>query len=115
VSYLHEPGDRRFSLALDLAEIFKPLFVDRAIFRLIKTRQIRPTHFEPRMGGTYLSEAGRKIFTTHWDDRLSQTVKHRRLDRRVSYERLMRLDAYRLVRHLCDPVEDRFSGFKMWW
>ena len=34
ISYLHEPGARRFSLALDLSEIFKPLIVDRAIFRL---------------------------------------------------------------------------------
>lgn len=115
VSYLHEPGDRRFSLALDLAEIFKPLLVDRAIFRLIKTRQIRPEHFEPRLGGTYLSESGRKVFTTHWDERLRKTVKHRQLDRRVSYERLVRLDAYRLVRHLCDPEQDPFAGLKMWW
>jgi CRISPR-associated protein Cas1 len=32
VSFLHQPGDRRFSLSLDLAEIFKPLLVDRVIF-----------------------------------------------------------------------------------
>jgi len=115
VSYLHEPGDRRFSLALDLAEVFKPLLVDRAIFRLIKTRQIQPKHFEPRLGGTYLTEAGREVFTTHWDERLRQTVKHRRLDRRVSYERLVRLDAHKLVRHLCDPDADPFEGLKMWW
>src|SRR5690606_27974042 len=36
LSYLHEPGDRRYSLALDLAEVFKPLLVDRALFRLLK-------------------------------------------------------------------------------
>jgi CRISPR-associated protein Cas1 len=34
VSYLHEPSQRRFSLALDLSEIFKPLIVDRVIFRV---------------------------------------------------------------------------------
>ena len=49
ISYLHEPGDRRFSLALDLAEVFKPVLVDRAIFRLIKTRQIQPSDFEERL------------------------------------------------------------------
>ena len=62
ISYLHEPGDRRFSLALDLAEIFKPLLVDRAIFRLIKTGEITPRHFEPRLGGTYLTERGAQDF-----------------------------------------------------
>lgn len=115
VSYLHEPGDRRFSLALDLAEVFKPLLVDRAIFRLVKTRQIQPDDFEDRLGGVYLTESGRKTFVEHWDERLRQTIEHRTLGRKISYERLVRLDAYRLVRHLCDPDADPYEGFQMWW
>jgi CRISP-associated protein Cas1 len=115
IAYLHEPGERRFSLALDLAEVFKPLLVDRAIFRLLKTGEITPKHFERRLGGCYLTEAGRKIFVEHWDERLRQTVQHRTLDRKVSYERLVRLECYKLVRHLCDPKADPYRGFHMWW
>lgn len=115
ISYLHEPGDRRFSLALDLAEVFKPVLVDRAIFRLIKTRQIQPSDFEERLGGVYLAESGRRAFVEHWDDRLQQTIQHRRLGRNVSYQRLLRLDAYRLVRHLCNPDADPYEGFQMRW
>lgn len=114
VSYLHEPGDRRYSLALDLAEVFKPLLVDRAIFRLLKTGRLQPKHFESRMGGVYLKEAGRMRFVEAWDERLRRTVRHRGLDRHVSYERLVRLDAYRLVRHLTDPAEP-YEGFHAWW
>ena len=114
ISYLHEPGDRRYSLALDLAEVFKPLLVDRAIFRLIKTGRIKPKHFEPRLGGVYLTEVGRRRFVEAWDERLRRTVKHRGLKRHVSYERLVRLDAYRLVRHLTDPA-DPYQGFRAWW
>ncbi len=115
VAYLHEPGDRRFSLALDLAEVFKPLLVDRAIFRLLKTGEITPRHFERHLGGCYLSETGRKTVVAHWDERLSQTVQHRTLDRKVSYERLIRLECYKLVRHLCDPVGETYQGLHMWW
>lgn len=115
IAFLHEPGDRRFSLALDLAEIFKPLLVDRAIFRLIKTGALQPKHFEDRLGGVYLEETGRRTFVEHWDERLRQTIQHRGLGRKVSYERLIRLDCYRLVRHLCDPDEDPYEGFHMWW
>lgn len=115
VSFLHEPGERRFSLSLDLAEVFKPLLVDRAIFRLLKTGQIQPKHFEDRLGGVYLKENGRQIFVQHWDERLRQTIRHRNLGRKVSYERMVRLDCYRLVRHLCDPMEDPYKGFRMWW
>lgn len=114
VSFLHEPGDRRYSLALDLAEVFKPLLVDRAIFRLLKTGALQPKHFEPHLGGVYLTETGRRRFVEAWDERMRRTVRHRRLDRHVSYERLIRLDAYRLVRHLTDPA-DPYRGFRAWW
>ncbi|SDM80145.1 CRISP-associated protein Cas1, partial [Catalinimonas alkaloidigena] len=115
IAYLHEPGERRFSLALDLSEVFKPLLVDRAIFRLLKNGEITPRHFERRLGGCYLTEAGRKVFVAHWDERLRKTVQHRGLDKKVSYERLVRLECYKLVRHLCDPKGDAYQGFHMWW
>jgi CRISP-associated protein Cas1 len=115
IAFLHEPGDRRFSLSLDVAEVFKPLLVDRMIFRLLKTAEIQPKHFERRLGGCYLNEAGRKIVVAHWDERLRQTVQHRTLNRRISYERLIRLECHKLVRHLCDPVGDTYQGLHMWW
>ena len=40
ISYLHSVGDRRFSLSLDLAEIFKPLLADRVIFSLLNKKMI---------------------------------------------------------------------------
>ncbi|PRY21714.1 CRISPR-associated protein Cas1 [Spirosoma oryzae] len=115
IAYLHEPGDRRFSLALDIAEVFKPLLVDRMIFRLLKTAELQPRHFEKHLGGCYLNEAGRKIVVKDWDDRLSQTVQHRTLNKKVSYERLIRHECYKLIRHLCDPTGDLYQGFHMWW
>ncbi len=115
VAFLHEPGDRRFSLSLDLAEIFKPLLVDRMIFRLLKTGEIQPKHFGPHLGGCYLTDAGRKIVVADWDERLLQTVQHRTLNKKISYERLIRLECHKLVRHLCDPVADPYEGFHMWW
>ena len=40
VSYLHEPGNRRFSLSLDISEVFKPIIVDHIIFKLINTKML---------------------------------------------------------------------------
>ena len=40
ISYLHEPSERRFSLCLDIAEIFKPLIGDRLIFSMLNKNQI---------------------------------------------------------------------------
>ena len=45
IRYLHEPGFRRYSLCLDLAEVFKPLIGDRLIFSLLNRRQITEESF----------------------------------------------------------------------
>lgn len=39
ISYLHLPGERRYSLSLDISEIFKPILVDRVIFKLLNRRE----------------------------------------------------------------------------
>ena len=113
ISYLHEPGARRFSLALDLSEIFKPLIVDRAIFRLINTGQLKDSHFDRSLGGCFLNDAGKKLFINALEDRLKTTIKHRRLGRSVSYRHLIRLECYKLIRHLTGV--ETYRAFRAWW
>ena len=113
ISYLHEPGERRFSLSLDLSEIFKPIIVDRTIFTLINNRKIKPKHFLQELNYCYLKENGRKLFISEYDEKLKTTVMHKGLKRKVSYQRLIRLECYKLVKHLIG--EKSYQGFKAWW
>jgi CRISPR-associated protein Cas1 len=113
ISYLHEPGERRFSLSLDLSEVFKPVVVDRTIFTLINNRVIKPRHFLQELNYCYLNEDGRKIFIKEYDEKLKTTVMHKTLQRKVSYQRLIRLECYKLVKHLIG--EKQYEGFKTWW
>ena len=114
ISFLHEPGDRRFSLSLDLAEIFKPLIIDRIIFRLFNRRQLDESkHFETSVEGCYLNEKGRKLFIAAFDEHLKQTVSHRRLKRHVSYQRLIRLECYKLIKHLV--AMEPYQALRPWW
>ena len=114
ISFLHEPGDRRFSLSLDLAEIFKPLIVDRIIFRLFNRQQLDESkHFETNVDGCYLNENGRKLFIAEFDEQLKQTISHRRLKRHVSYQRLIRLECYKLIKHLVDM--EPYQALRPWW
>jgi|SRR5579875_1161743 CRISPR-associated protein Cas1 len=112
VSFLHEPGERRFSLALDLAEVFKPVIVDRAIFNLINNRIIKPEdHFAVELNSCYLNDEGRRVFINEYDRRLSTTLRHPKLKRHVSYQRLIRIEAFKLVRHILG--EDVYRGFRI--
>ena len=113
IAYLHEPGTRRHSLALDISEIFKPLIVDRAIFRLLNTKQLLPEHFSKDLGGCYLVDAGKKLFLAALEERFSSTILHRRLGRHVSYRHLIRLECYKLIRHLTGV--EPYHAFRAWW
>lgn len=109
VSFLHEPGERRYSLALDLSEIFKPVIADRVIFNLVNNRLIKPEHFHDELKACYLNDAGRRVFLREYDDKLKTTIRHEKLGRHVSYQRLIRLECYKLVRHLLGEAE--YRGF----
>lgn len=113
ISFLHQPGTRRYSLALDLSEIFKPLLVDRVIFKLLNKRMINKSDFEARLGGVYLKDVGRKAFVKAFEERLQETINHRVLGRNVSYKHLVKLEAYKLVKHIMEM--ETYQPFKMWW
>jgi CRISPR-associated protein Cas1 len=113
VSFLHEPGERRFSLSLDLAEIFKPLLVDRVIFKVLNKKMIQPDDFESSLNRIVLKPNGRKTFVQAFEDRLSETIMHRTIKRSVSYKHLIKLECYKLQKHLLEIEE--YKPFKMWW
>jgi len=113
ISYLHEPGERRFSLALDIAEIFKPLFADRTLFKVLNQRMIRHSDFDKNLNYCYLKPEGRKTFVKDFEERLQQTLEHRKLKRKVSYRRLVRLECYKIIKHLMG--ESEYEPFKIWW
>ncbi|NJE46300.1 type I-B CRISPR-associated endonuclease Cas1 [Thermococcus sp. GR7] len=105
VSYLHEPGERRFSLALDLSEIFKPAIVDRIANRLIKQGIIRKEHFREGLNGILLTKEGMRKVVEVYNKEMRTSVKHPKLKKNVTKQRLIRLEAYKLIRHLVGIAE----------
>lgn len=113
ISYLHEPGVRRFSLCLDLSEVFKPLIGDRLIFSLLNRKQITENSFTKELNFLHLKKEASALIARELEDRLKKTIMHRELGRQVSYQYLMRLEAYKLIKHLIGEKE--YEGFRIWW
>jgi CRISP-associated protein Cas1 len=113
VSFLHEPGERRYSLSLDIAEIFKPLLVDRVIFKVLNKKMIQAGDFEENLNRVILKTNGKKTFVQSFEERLLETIQHRSLDRSVSYKHLIKLECYKLQKHILEIEE--YKPFKMWW
>ena len=113
ISFLHEPGYRRFSLALDVAEIFKPLLVDRTIFSLLNKKQIKASDFRSEVSRCVLKDSGRKTFIRVYEEKLKESIQHRSLSKHVSYKHLIKLECYKLSKHLLGM--EPYVPFRAWW
>ena len=58
-------------------------------------------------------EKGRKKILEEYENRLKKTITHKDLNREVSYQYLIRLECYKLIKHLLG--DKKYEGFKMWW
>ncbi|HRR96117.1 MAG TPA: type I-B CRISPR-associated endonuclease Cas1b [Candidatus Ratteibacteria bacterium] len=113
IGFLHTTNFRRFTLNLDIAEVFKPIIVDRIIFTLVNKKIIQQKHFEDKMGGLILKDPGKQIFVEEFDNRLKTTIKHKGLGRNVSYRRLIRMELYKIEKHLIG--EEEYKPFVSGW
>lgn len=113
IGYLHSTNFRRFSLNLDVAEIFKPLLVDRIIFSCLGKKIISKKDFVTDSAGILMKEAGKRKFIEAWDEKLRTTFRHRELAKEVSYRRLIRLELYKLEKHIMGEKE--YEPFQAKW
>lgn len=113
ISFLHTPGERRYSLCLDISEIFKPIIVDRVIFKVLNKRALNSGHFDKKLNKCLLNERGKKIFVKAMEERYDETFRHRSLNRNVSYKHLIKLECYKLLKDILGIEE--YKPFKMYW
>jgi CRISPR-associated protein Cas1 len=113
ISYLHSPGERRYSLALDISEIFKPIIVDRVIFKVLNKNILQQKDFDIQLNRVVLKESAKRKFIEAFETRLEETIEHRTLKRKVSYKHLIKLECYKLQKDLLKIEE--YKPLKMWW
>ena len=112
ISFLHEPSEARFSLSLDLSEVFKPIVVYKTIFELINNKKIRiEKHFESKYNYALLNDEGKKFFIDAFEERINQTFMHTKLKRQISYKHAIKLDGYKLIK--CITENKEFIPFDM--
>ncbi len=104
IGFLHSTNFRRFSLNLDVAEIFKPVIADRLIFSLLNKGVIKESSFDRDLKGILLKDSSKQKFLSSMEERMKQTIEHSTLKRKVSYRRLIRLELYKLEKDLMGEI-----------
>jgi len=104
--FYHQPRYGRPALALDMMEPFRPIVADSVVIQAINNGEVRPTDFVAAAGSVSLSSAGRKRFIATFERRLSHEITHPLFGYRVSYRRLMEMQARLLGRYLLGELPD---------
>ena len=87
--------------------------VDRVIFKVLNKKELQEKHFDKKLNKCVLNKNGKMIFVKAFEERLNETIQHRSLKRKVSYRHLIKLECYKLSKHLLSMEE--YKPFKMWW
>ena len=101
----HRPRYGRPSLALDLAEEFRPLLADSVVLTLVNNGEVSPSSFVRRAGGVALTDAGRRAVIAAFERRMDTLVTHPVFGYRISYRRVLEVQARLLARALLGEIE----------
>lgn len=104
--FYHQPRYGRPALALDMMEPFRPLIADSVVLQVINNGEVRPTDFISAAGSVNLRPDGRKRFIAAFERRLSQEITHPHFGYKLSYRRLLELQARLLARFLLGDLHE---------
>lgn len=105
IGFIHEPGHKKHPLVYDISEIFKPIIVDKVIFKFINLNMIDEDDFKIKGDVYLLKEKSKQKFVEEFEKRLSTVINHKRLNRRISYRSLIRMEGYNLINYMTGKLK----------
>jgi CRISPR-associated protein Cas1 len=100
LGFYHQPRYGRPALALDLMEEFRPLIADSLVLTVVNSGEMRGEHFVHGLGAVALTASGRRRFIEAYERRMGQEITHPVFGYRISYRRVLEVQARLLARHL---------------
>jgi CRISP-associated protein Cas1 len=110
LGFFHRPRYGRPSLALDLAEEFRPIIADSTVMMLINNGEATSSSFLARAGAVALTEPGRKAVIAAFERRMEQEITHPIFGYKISYRRVLEVQARLLSRVLLGELTE-YPGF----
>jgi len=104
LGFYHRPRYGRPSLALDLAESFRPLVADSTVLTLVNNGEVTASSFIRRAGAVALTDAGRRAVISGFERRMDTVVTHPIFGYQISYRRVLEVQARLLGRTLLGEI-----------
>ena len=111
LGFFHRPRFGRPALALDLMEELRPIVADSTVITAINNGVVGPDDFVRGAGAVALSQDARRRFIVAYERRMDQLVTHPVFGYRLSYRRVLEVQARLLGRVLLGEIE-RYPSFR---
>ncbi|HEY8924484.1 MAG TPA: CRISPR-associated endonuclease Cas1 [Polyangia bacterium] len=111
LGFYHQPRYGRPALALDLMEEMRPIVADSVVLTAVNTGVVRATDFIKRGGAVSLTESGRNRLLRAYERRMDELVTHPLFGYRISYRRVLEVQARLLARYLGGEIPE-YPGFQ---
>jgi CRISPR-associated protein Cas1 len=106
MGFYHRPRFGRPSLALDLAEEFRPLVGDSVMLQLVNNGEVSPSDFVVRAGGVALTTAGRKTVLSAYERRMATEIRHSLFGYQASYRRILEVQVRLLAAYMLNDIPE---------
>lgn len=106
----HQQRPGRPALALDLMEPFRSILADSAVIYAINNNMVKPRDFVIGIGSVTMKPEARKAVIQSYEKRMEQLITHPVFDYRISYRRVLEVEARLLSRHIAGEL-DAYSCF----
>lgn len=107
VGFLHTLRPGRTSLALDMMEELRAYLGDRFVLSLINKRQITSKEFLFQgENGVVMTDKGKKIFLTAWQNRKKETIIHPYLNEKIEIGLIPYAQAMLMARYVRQDIDD---------
>lgn len=106
LGFFHRPRYGRPSLALDLAEEFRPLIADSVTLMAFNNGEVGADSFIQRAGAVAMTDAGRRSVIAAFERRLDSEIIHPIFGYKVCYRRILEVQARLLARHVLGELPE---------
>ena len=93
VGFFHSPRTAAHPLALDLMELFRTTLCDMPLVASVNRRQWTERHLVPSRNQVWLSDEGKRLAVSLFEQRKQESWKHPVLNYSLSYARAIELEA----------------------
>ncbi|MCD3245460.1 CRISPR-associated endonuclease Cas1 [Clostridium botulinum C] len=105
IGFLHRPRYGRTSLALDLMEEFRALFVDRLVISIVNNNIIKEDDFEEVLGEIRMSKKAIRKFLEAYELKKYDEIYHPIFGYKTTYQQCFHLQARLLSKALMKEIE----------